>query len=421
MRNAPPARSVALTLGLLVLAACGMDASDRSGGAAVVGVVDAGMVDTGMVDAGMVDAAGDTGGPPDVPPPVLPPAAVGAAPPVPDPASVAGLVLSREDTRTPEDERRLTTAPVPGLVALDGVLRGMVDAEVRRYEAGLAPGQWHQLTVGSTPVLAAGDVLGIRVATSVRTGGLPAATTARTVYADVATGETWTSTDLVADPAALFGWFTGAVERAGLGHALLGRSAVLADLRFARDGALSLVVGGGDGRAEPFGDVAVRVDPLAADGVLSDAGRRVRAAATAAAPFRGVPRHPPHRPSPAAAGAPSPPEPRRRPSLRRRRSRPLRPARSTAPCCGASRSRSTTAPAPTPRSSSTTCAPRTSAPRSSSSGGTRPHTRTWSVGWSPTATPSATTPGAIPACPTSARPPWAPSSTGPPRSWPAWG
>ncbi len=297
MRNAPAARSVPLVLALLVLAACGTDGTDRSGGA-------------GVVDVGVVGFSGDGSGPPDAAPPAVPPpAAVGAPPPVLDPASVAGLVLTRQDTRAPEDERHVTTVPLPGLDPLDRALRGIVDADVERYEAGLAAGQWNQLTVDSTPVLAVGDVLGIRVATSVRTGGLPPTTTARTVYADVGTGETWPSTELVADPAALFGWFSDAVRRAGLGHALLGRSAVLADLRFAPDGSLTVVVGGGDGRAEPFGDVAVRVDPLVVDGVLSAAGRWVRSAAMGAAPFRGVPAAPPAPPEPAPPPEPVPPAP----------------------------------------------------------------------------------------------------------------
>ncbi|NEM05651.1 polysaccharide deacetylase family protein [Geodermatophilus normandii] len=291
MSNAPRASSVALTLALLVVAACGVDRPD---GAEVV--------DVGVSVVGVDGTAGD---PPDADPPAVPPpATVGAPPPVPDPASVAGLVVDRIATRTPEDERHVTTVPLPGLDPLDGVLRGIVDADVDRYEAGLAAGQWNSLTVDSAAVLAAGDVLGVRVSTSVRTGGLPAATSARTVYADVVSKETWTSAELITDPAALFGWFSDAVGRAGLGHALLGRSAVLSDLRLAPDGSLTVVVGGGDGRAEPFGDVAVRVDPLVADSVLSDAGRRVRAAATGAAPFRGVPSPPPPPPPP-----PSPPPP----------------------------------------------------------------------------------------------------------------
>ncbi len=292
-----PARrwGVSLVLAVLLLAACGSDGPGR--------VPPVGPQPT----AGAVrPAATALAGPARVTPPAV---VVAPPPPACDLAAVGGLAVEESLTDTPEDHRQVPTVSAPGAPALERALRELVDAEVRRYEDRLVTGSWNELTIGVTPVLAAGSVLGVSVGVRSRTGDLPAETATTAVHADLASGAVWTSADLVADPGLAFAWFTDAVGRHDLGHALLGSAAALADLRFAADGSLTAVVGLGDGRAEPFGDVAVRVAPHLLDGVLTDAGRLVRDAAVAAAPFTGVPAPPPPAPPP-----PAPPPPAAGPS-----------------------------------------------------------------------------------------------------------
>ncbi|MGY1672428.1 polysaccharide deacetylase family protein [Geodermatophilus sp. SYSU D00710] len=283
---------------VLLLTACGVYGPDR---VLTVGAEAVGAVADPDAEA-EAEAEADAG--PAAPTGVTPPAAVVAPPPALDPAAVAGLAVHEAGTRTPEDHRQVATVSVPGVPPLDRALGDLVAEGVQRYEDRLVAGSWNELTVGVTPVLASGSVLGTSVAVRTRSGGLPAETATTGVYADVVSGAVWTSPDLVADPDLTFAWFTDAVRRAGLGHELLGSAVALADLRFGADGSVTAVVGLGDGRAEPFGDVAVRFAPHVVEGVLTDAGRAVRQAAVAAAPFTGVP------PAPApAAESPAPESP----------------------------------------------------------------------------------------------------------------
>ncbi|MGY1698164.1 polysaccharide deacetylase family protein [Geodermatophilus sp. SYSU D00766] len=334
-----PGRAAPLVVAVLLLGACAGDGSD---GVLSVGAEAVGARAVSAVAGDGTGAAGDTGGgsgtgsdtggdagpgtadgtgdgtaaaaagdatAPAAPTGVTPPAAVVEPPPALDPAA-AGLAVTEEDSKTPEDHRQVTTVAVPGLPDLEQALGDLVDEDVQRYEEELAPGSWNELTVDVVPVLAAGDVLGASVGVRTRIGGLPAETTTTGVYTDVTSGAVWTSPDLVADPDLAFAWFTDAVRRAGLGHELLGSAVALADLRFAADGSVTAVVGLGDGRAEPFGDVAVRFAPEVVEGVLTDAGRAVRQAAVAAAPFTGVPAPPePPAPEPPEPPTPEPPAP----------------------------------------------------------------------------------------------------------------
>lgn len=300
----PPARRarrragpVPLLLAVLLLAACGSDGADRVhvvGPPAPAATVEPASTGT----AGRARVA-------------LPAEVVDLPPPALDPAALTGLVVEESVTGTRADHRDVATVSAPGAPALERVLGELVDAEVQRYEDRLVPGSENELTIGVTPALAAGSVLGISVGVRSRTGDLPAETTTTGVHTDLASGAVWTSAELVADPDLAFAWFTDAVGRQDLGHALLGSTAALSDLRFGADGSLTAVVGLGDGRAEPYGDVAVRIAPHLADGVLTDAGRLVRDAAVAAAPFTGVPVPGPDpvREPPAAAESAPPPEP----------------------------------------------------------------------------------------------------------------
>ncbi|PWW24264.1 peptidoglycan/xylan/chitin deacetylase (PgdA/CDA1 family) [Geodermatophilus normandii] len=219
-----------------------------------------------------------------------------------DGSSVAGLVPHQETVLQPDDQRGIATVTLTGVDSLGQVLTALVDAEVRRYEAARRDDGVNVLTVGWGLVQATGDVLGVRVTSRSYTGGAPHGTTTTTtsVYTDVASGETWTAAELVADPERLAGWVTAALGEADLAGEPPDPAVVASDVRFGGDGSLTVVLDRQEAGLRTLDAVAVRVPAADADDVLSGPGRRVRDAALDADGFRGVPAEPPD--TPAAAG-----------------------------------------------------------------------------------------------------------------------
>lgn len=221
-------------------------------------------------------------------------AAVVDVPPVSDGFSVAGLVPHQETVLQPDDQRGIATVTFPGVDSLGEVLTTLVDAEVGRYEGARRADGVNVLTVGWGLVQATGDVLGVRLTSRSYTGGAPHGTTTTTtsVYTDVATGQTWTATELVADPARLAGWVTAALAEADLAGEPPAPAVVASDVRFDRDGSVTVVLDRQETGLGTLDAVAVRIPAADAVAVLSGPGRRVRDAAVVAEGFRGVPAGP---------------------------------------------------------------------------------------------------------------------------------
>lgn len=213
------------------------------------------------------------------------PAAVVPLPPVLDQRSVSGLVPEQDSTNDPTDRRSIATVSVAGDPTLDDRLTQLADVQTADYEKGRSDGVANELNIGWDPVLAAGTTVGIRVSTRVYTGGAHSRTLTRSVYSDVSSGTTWDSDALVADPAQLAAWAGAALASSDLAGSAPAPEDTTHDLRFGRDGSITMVFDQGTVAAEAAGDVAVRVEPAATEQVLTDAGRAVRSAAIAAAPF----------------------------------------------------------------------------------------------------------------------------------------
>jgi peptidoglycan-N-acetylglucosamine deacetylase len=212
-----------------------------------------------------------------------------AVPPVLDQSSVAGLIPHQSSTVDRSDQRSIASVSVPGDRSLDQALAALADADTRTYKARLSEGVNNELNIGWDPVLATGDVLGVRVATRIYTGGAHSTTTTATEYTDVSTGTTWSSAQLVSKPETLVTWVTQAVTAAGLDHATPETEAAEKDLRFGQDGSITIVLDQGTVGSEADGDVAVHIDSTAAASALNSNGQQVRLAAMAAKPFAGLP------------------------------------------------------------------------------------------------------------------------------------
>ncbi|MGY1604327.1 polysaccharide deacetylase family protein [Geodermatophilus sp. SYSU D00815] len=238
-------------------------------------------------------AAAAPSGPP--PPTPSPPAAdagpeVVDVPPVLDSASVPGLVPRHRATEEPHDRRGIATVTVPGVDSLDQVLTAMVDAEVERYENARREGVSNALSIGWGVVLATGDVLGVQLTSRSYTGSATGTiTTTSSVYTDVAAARTWTSAELVADLGQLARWVAAALDRAEVEHLPPGSLTVGTDLRFGTDGSITVVLDREEAGLQSLDAVAVRIPAADAADVLTGAGRRIRDASTADAPFAGVP------------------------------------------------------------------------------------------------------------------------------------
>lgn len=219
---------------------------------------------------------------------VRPVAAVATVVPEPGtlaPGTVTGLVAQQSSTADPDDQRSLSTLAAPACPSLDTALAEAVDAAVSHHEQSLSPGAGNALDIAQDAVLAAGDVLGVRVQTTEYTGGAHARTRRSSLYADVTRDRTWSSADLVADDTALAALVGDALRTADLAQQDPDPDEVAHDLRFGDDGSLTVVLDDGVVTAPAAGEVAVRVAPAAVPALLSDAGRTVRAAATSGAPL----------------------------------------------------------------------------------------------------------------------------------------
>ena len=233
-------------------------------------------------------------GPPETPTattesPPPPAAAVVDVPPTLDHRSVAGLNPLHDTTNDPEDQRSVATVAVPGEPSLEEALRDAADEDVVRYEARLNPGLANELNIDWDPVLAAGPVLGVVTTTRLYTGGAHGTTSSRTFYNDLDSDSTYESADLVSDPERLTGWVADALAEADISVDAPDEEAVVRDLRFTADGAVTVVLAQGEAGAEALGEVAVRVSPATSESILAPEGRKVRRAAISAEPFEGIP------------------------------------------------------------------------------------------------------------------------------------
>jgi peptidoglycan-N-acetylglucosamine deacetylase len=211
-----------------------------------------------------------------------------AVPAVLDRSAVEGLTPFQESTTGGDEHLSIATLSIPGTPSLEKSLQATAtkaeNAALARRSLGIA----NELNVTWNPVLAAGPVLGILQTVRTYTGGTRETTTSHAVYADLTSGETWESSALVAQPTRLQKLVDNALAHAYTGRESVRRSAVLQDLRFARDGAVVVVLGQGEGGAESLTEMAVRIPQGESTGLLSEPGKHVQEAAIAQAPFQGV-------------------------------------------------------------------------------------------------------------------------------------
>ncbi|MER7070553.1 polysaccharide deacetylase family protein [Terrabacter sp. NPDC000476] len=197
---------------------------------------------------------------------------------------VKGLVAEQDSLNDPEDKRSVATVSVPDAPGLEADLDAIVKQRTAEYEGGRSDGESNELNIGWDPVLAAGDVLGIRVVTRMYTGGAHGREMTQTVYADIKRGTVWTGAQLVQDAGALSRLVAGALDRSDLGQGTPTDEEATRDVRLADDGSLVVVLDQGAVTPESAGLVAVRVSAAAADRVLSSDGRIIRDAARGSAP-----------------------------------------------------------------------------------------------------------------------------------------